>query len=201
MSLCDRERRLVRLSAAIALGRWDVLCELRRSAPAGEPDRAWREVVLQSHLFAGFPRTVEACSQLSAAGGLGALDADELAPAPPRHDAGRALFDAIYGQRAAAVRAELAGFHGELAHWIADHAYASVLARPGLAADRRELVAVAALAAQGLDRQLASHARGALRLGATAEEVREALAGVRDLLSAALFERALAVVQHFTREE
>jgi len=78
MSLTPREERLVRLSAAIALGRGDVLAELRRTVPEGEPDRGWREAVLQAHLFAGVPRVVEACGVLAAHGGLGTPDADEL---------------------------------------------------------------------------------------------------------------------------
>lgn len=201
MSLTDKELRLVRLSAAIALGRWDVLRELRQSAPAGEPDRAWREVLLQSHLFAGFPRTIEACGVLSALGGLGELEPEELEPATARSAQGRELFDTIYAAQADAVRAELSAHHPELARWIAEHAYGSVLARTGLDADRRELAAVAALTAQGQDRQLASHVRGALRLGATAAEVNETLAEIRALIPAALFARALEVVQHFARAE
>ena len=59
MTLTAKDTRLVRLSAGIALGAWDEVRTLRQEAPAGEPDRAWREIVLQSHLFAGFPRVVE----------------------------------------------------------------------------------------------------------------------------------------------
>ena len=198
MSLSAGEKRLVRLSAAIALGAWDELRRLRHEAPAGEPDRRWREVLLQSHLFAGFPRAVEAASVLAAVGGLGTPEPDELArPSDPA--AGRALFDAIYAENAPTVRAALDEAHPELARWIAEHAYARVLARPGLAPDRRELAAVAALAAQGQDRQLASHARGAVRLGATSDEVHETLAALADLVPPALLERAREVAAHFAR--
>jgi len=198
VSLSASEKRLVRLSAAIALGAWDELRRLRREAPAGEPDRRWREVLLQSHLFAGFPRAVEAASVLAAVGGLGTPEPDELGRAADPA-AGRALFDAIYAENAPTVRAALDEAHPELARWIAEHAYGRVLARPGLAADRRELAAVAALAAQGQDRQLASHARGAVRLGATPDEVQETVAALADLLGPALLERARAVVAHFAR--
>jgi alkylhydroperoxidase/carboxymuconolactone decarboxylase family protein YurZ len=199
MSLSARDRRLVRLSAAIALGLWDELRALRRAAPAGEPDRAWREVVLQAHLFAGFPRVVEAAAVLDEAGGLGAPDPAELEPAPPDPAAGRALFDAIYAERAEPVRATLAAAHPLLARWIAEHAYARVLARPGLSADRRELCAVAALAAQGQERQLASHARGAVRLGATATEVGAVIEALGDWLEPAHLARAREVTAHFGR--
>lgn len=198
MSLSASETRLVRLSAAIALGAWDELRRLRREAPPGEPDRRWREVLLQAHLFAGFPRTVEAASVLATFGGLGAPEPDELAQSS-NPAAGRALFDAIYGENAPTVRTALTEAHPELARWIEEHAYGRVLARPGLAPDRRELAAVAALAAQGQERQLASHARGAVRLGATTDEVRATIEALHDLVPATLLERAREVVAHFAR--
>ncbi len=198
MSLSSSERALARLTAAIVLGRRDELVALRRSAAPGEPDRRWRESVLQAHLFAGFPRVVEACHVLQGAGGLGPPETgevgDERSPS-----AGSALFELIYADRAGEVRAELAGYHPELARWIETHAYGRVLARPGLAADRRELLAVAALAAQGQERQLAAHARGAVRLGASAEEVCEVVEALADLLEGPLLERAREVVGHFAR--
>ena len=197
MSLSVRDRRLVRLSAAIALGLWDELRALRRDAPAGEPDRAWREVVLQAHLFAGFPRVVEAATVLSEAGGLGAPEPDELESGPPDLAAGRALFNAIYAEHAAPVRATLEAAHPLLARWIAEHAYARVLARPGLSPDRRELCAVAALASQGQDRQLAAHARGAVRLGASGAELRATLEAIAEWLNPAALARARDVVAHF----
>jgi 4-carboxymuconolactone decarboxylase len=177
MPLSDKDARLVRLFAAVVLGRWEELARLRREAPAGEPDRAWREAVLMSHLFAGFPRTVEAFEVLESAGGLGALDADELEGGGD----GRALFDRIYAELADGVRARLTGHHRELAGWIQDHAYGRVLSRSGLSADRRELLAVVALAVTRQDRQLMSHLRGAVRCGATPEEVSAALDVVSDL--------------------
>ena len=200
MTLSASERRLVRLSAAIALGRWD-----------GEPDRRWREVLLQAHLFAGFPRVVEAASVLGEAGGLGPCGPDELEPAAPCGSAagppggadlagGSALFERIYGEQTPGVRAALERAHPLLARWIAEHAYARVLARPGLAPDRRELCAVAALAAQEQERQLAAHARGAVRLGATRAEVQEMLVEIADLLSPAALQRAREVIAHFTRD-
>jgi len=201
VSLTPLDRRLVRLSALIALGRWDELGALRAAAPAGEPDRRWREVVLQAHLFAGFPRALEAASVLAAAGGLGAPDADERAEAAPAPAAGRALFDAIYGARAADVRAELERAHPLLARWVAEHAYGRVLARAGLAPDRRELCAVAALAAQGQERQLAAHARGAVRLGASAADVAETIEELAAWMEPAGLARAREVVARFTREE
>ncbi|MAF66263.1 MAG: 4-carboxymuconolactone decarboxylase [Planctomycetes bacterium] len=104
----------------------------------------------------------------------------------------------MYGDDADEVRALLAAADPLFAAWVGEHAYGRVLSRPGLSADRRELLAVCALAALGQGRQLASHARGALRCGAAAAEVSAALDCVADLLAPAELERARAVVARFT---
>ena len=69
----------------------------------------------------------------------------------------------------------MGAFHPDLASWILEDGYGRVLARPGLPAGERELLAVAALAALGLDRQLESHVRGARRLGAAPSRIRAVL--------------------------
>ena len=86
---------------------------------------------------------------------------------------------------------------GNRAAWIEEHAYGRVRARPGLPADRRELLAVAALAALGQERQLASHARGSLRVGASAAELSATLDAVEDLVEPARLEQARRVVARF----
>lgn len=214
MSLCDADRRLLRLFTAGVLGRFDEVARLRRAAGTGEPDRRWREAVLQVHVFAGFPRLVELYGVIDSAGGLGALEPDEAAgsdqPADgsgPAADArglaagerqrGRALFERIYADDAPTVRAMLARHHPDFARWIEEHAYGRVLARAGLDADRRELLAVAALSALGQERQLASHARGALRCGATRAELDATLDAIADLIEPERLTRARRVVERF----
>jgi alkylhydroperoxidase/carboxymuconolactone decarboxylase family protein YurZ len=198
MALSLADRRLVRLFTACVLGRFDVVRELRSSAVPPEPDRRWREAVLQVHVFAGFPRLVEAYGVLAEAGGLGEEGPDErLADEPGARARGRELFDRIYASGAASVRAMLESRHADFAGWIEEHAYGRVLARPGLSADRRELLAVAALAALGQERQLASHARGSLRVGASAAELGATLDAVEDLVEPARLEQARRVVARF----
>jgi 4-carboxymuconolactone decarboxylase len=87
--------------------------------------------------------------------------------------------------------------HPDFARWIEEHAYGRVLARPGLSADRRELLSVAALAALGQERQLASHARGSLRCGATRAELDTALECIADLVEPARLEQARRIVDRF----
>ncbi len=199
MSLSPTTARLARLSTAIVLGNWDELRALRAAAPPPEPDRAWREAVLQTHLFAGFPRLVEAYGVLEEAGGLGEPDPGELEREDERAilGRGRELFERIYAGHAARVREGLERRQALFASWIESHAYARVLSRPGLDAATRELLACCALAATAQERQLASHARGALHCGASPSDLEAALTAAADLLEPARLERARRVLERF----
>ncbi len=200
MALSEKEQRLVRLFVAVVLGDWSALLEVRAQAAADEPDRAWREAVLQAHLFAGFPRVVEACTRLSKAGGLGQPSPEELEAQTPESDrleAGEAAFALIYEAQGPAVDAKLAEYHPDLRSWIIGHAYGRTLSRGGLSLRFRELLAVAALAVTGQERQMASHTRGAIRVGASAEEVFAVVELVEPSMSEPQRERARWVLQRF----
>ncbi|MCP4243278.1 MAG: carboxymuconolactone decarboxylase family protein [bacterium] len=170
--LSATEERLVELVSSVARGDWQGLRELRRNAPPGEPDVRWREALLQSHLFLGFPRIVEAFEVLTLDGTLHAPTPEEHEPGDQDFQAkGAPIFDGIYQDLAPVVRRRLAQHHPDFAHWIAEHAYGRVLARPGLAPALRELLAIVCLLHSNLERQLASHTRGAIHLGATPQQV------------------------------
>ncbi|MEZ6017813.1 MAG: carboxymuconolactone decarboxylase family protein [Planctomycetota bacterium] len=195
--------RLLRLMGAIVAHDVTALETLRKAAPEGEPDVRWREVALMAHLFCGFPRTLAALEVLGRAGGLGAPEPVELeASAGPGEDVrgrGAALFERIYGANSSAVRAHIDAQHPDLERWIAEHAYGRVLSRPALDAATRELCAVVALAVTGHDRQLASHARGAIRCGATRADVDAALALVEEWIPEAAQARVRTVIEQFAR--
>ncbi|MFT4708887.1 MAG: alkylhydroperoxidase/carboxymuconolactone decarboxylase family protein YurZ [Planctomycetota bacterium] len=194
---------LLHISVAIVQGDWKRLRELRLGASPGQPNRAWREAVLQTHLFAGFPRLVEALGVIEKAGGLGEVQPEEcMPPCDESEDIARGFdfFGQIYGDGAGRIRDMLDGYHPEWGRWILGHAYGRVLARPGLSPDRRELCAVVCLAALDQERQLASHARGAVRCGATPAAVRAALQAVEDRLNPELVARAKTVIGAFARE-
>ena len=191
MSVFDEKaKRLARLFTAICLGDFEVVREIRRAAPTGEPDRAWREAVLQTHLFCGFPRLVQAYGVFDSEGGLGEPDSDEYELEGDTATRGAELFDAIYASAAEKMRARLSEFRPDFAVWVAEHAYGRVLSRPGLDPALRELLSVCALAAMDQPAQFESHARGALRLGASSEELLSALDVASELAPAAPIERA-----------
>lgn len=196
--LSDDERRLCRLFTAIVLGRWPEV-EAERRALTTEPDRTWREVVFMVHLFAGMPRQVEAYEVLERAGGLGTLGPDEHREEGDQVERGRALFGIIYGENQGLVEDRLYRFHPDFGRFILGHAYGRVLSRDGLTVRQRELLAVGALAALGQDRQLASHARGAIHAGATPEEVQAAYQEVEGWIDPGLKERARQVIARFAQ--
>lgn len=185
----------VRLTVAIVLHDEAALREFgRRFARFGHVHE-FHEVALQSHLFCGFPRTLASLDVLRDAG-LVLKDPGYDAPA---EGAGAELFDAIYGDGAEKVRSHLNGLSPDFSSWIASHAYQAVLARPGLPAAVRELLAVVALAATGHDRQLASHVRGAVRLGARPEDVLQTIALLEGQIPPERVERAQEIAQRFTQ--
>lgn len=193
--------RLCRLSSACVAGDWDEVKRLRAEAPPGEPDRTWREALLMLHLFAGVPRAIEAFDLLSRHGGVGYPEPDEILDEPDLPERGDALFDRIYGPRSEAIKDHLAGHHPDLWTWIRGHAYGRVLTRPGMDPASRELVAVAVLASLGLERQLASHARGAVRCGASPQAVLGVLEHLADGVDAHRLQRARHVVERFAVPE
>jgi 4-carboxymuconolactone decarboxylase len=145
-------------------------------------DRAqFEESLLQAVLFFGFPRLVSAFERLQSCWPTAAAPQGGEVPPEDRIAAGRELFAAIYGKNDAAVRALLASFHQAFHDFVLEAAYGRILARPGLQARTRELLAVGALAALRQLPQLVAHGRGALWFGASADEVREAvLCGMQD---------------------
>lgn len=196
MSSPPLPRSLIELTVLAVLGRFEALRAWRKGL-AEVPGRAHREALLQVHLFAGFPRLVEACGVLEECGGLGPIGPEERLGWQPDRGRGLELFGRIYAAQSAAVAGSLERFHPELAEWVLGHAYGRVLTRPGLSGEQRELLAVAALIATDQERQLASHVRGAARLGAGRADLEALLEALSELLPADQIERARRVVERF----
>lgn len=173
-----------------------------RSFAREKGDRATRdlrvhETLRQGHVFCGFPRAIAAFDVLSDAG-LKLVPDDDVQSDPAEPAArGAVLFDQIYADKSDDIRKHLAQLDPVFADWVAEHAYGRVLTRPGLEARERELLAVAVLAALGHDRQLASHARGAVRCGASPKEVAAILEAAADLIPEDRTVRARDIIERF----
>jgi len=178
-------RALVRLSGVIAAGtEMQVRDALARAASACRP--AWvEEVVLQSYLFAGFPRALNAAREWRRISGHTAPDFDEgenFDNATSWRTQGEVTCATVYGPFYQRLRHNIRQLHPALDAWMIVEGYGKVLSRPGLDLMRRELCIVSACALARQDRQLHSHLYGALHAGASPAEVAAAIDSVADLL-------------------
>lgn len=188
----DEMATLVRLAAAIsAAGEATVRAGLADAARAARPD--WvEEVILQSYLFAGFPRTLNAAREWRKVSGIVApahdLEADHV-NAPAWVERGQATCAIVYGPFYDRLRQNIRDLHPALDAWMIADGYGKVLSRPQLDLRRRELCIVAACAAAGQDRQLHSHLHGALHAGSHEAELRATLDALAGLVSSPDLER------------
>ena len=185
-TLLDEETRaIVRISAAVAGGsEADVRRELEAGARVASPS-VIDEVILQSYLFAGFPRALNAARAWRAVGPTAPARVTEPA-ARDRVEGWRARGEetcrVVYGDSYESLRGNIRALHPDLDEWMIVDGYGKVLGRAGLDLKRRELAVVAACAATGQQRQLHSHLHGALNAGASEPEISATLDAISDLV-------------------
>jgi 4-carboxymuconolactone decarboxylase len=184
-SLDNNVRLLVRLAAAIAGADEPTTRRVIEQIVGLASAESVDEVILQSYLFAGFPRALNAARMWRAASGVPAPSSDDSAS--PRHAAewereGEATCAIVYGRSYEMLRRNVRELHPALDAWMISDGYGKVLSRPGLDLKTRELCIVAACAAAGQQRQLHSHLHGALNSGATPDEVGATLDALSDLV-------------------
>lgn len=182
----DSMRALVRIGAAVAGAPLAftrrVMLEAVGVASAQEVD----EVLLQSYLFAGFPRALNAMRVWREVSGEPA-PAEDIASAPPLPDVyrlqGEEACRTVYGNKYDALRQTVGQLHPALDAWMVMDGYGKVLSRPGMTLVQRELCIVAACAASEQIPQLKSHLRGALHCGATRDDLALTLSALTDIVS------------------
>lgn len=168
-----RDAALVRVALALPDGDDPDLGARLGAAREAGAEAAWLdELVLMTVLFVGFPRALVAARLLRR---LQPVSAGEDGG---RYDAwrewemrGEATCRAVYGDHYAKLRPHVAELHPALDRWVIVDGYGRTLGRPGLDLPRRELCAAAMLIPQRVPRQLHSHLRGALNVGATPPQV------------------------------
>ncbi len=192
---------LVRFAARIAGGTEEAMRAGAHECMAeGTPTDWVEELLLQSYLFCGFPRTLNATREWRR---ISQRPAPARSPVSPddlsrwRAD-GERTCAVVYGPFYAKLRHNIEALHPDLDEWMIAEGYGKILSRPGMPLRERELCIVAACVASGQERQLHSHLHGALNAGAAPALVRatlsvlEALVGPDDHRRALLlFERVL----------
>jgi 4-carboxymuconolactone decarboxylase len=197
-ALDEPTRRLVGVAAVVAAGSESAIREALLAAEGSVPVIWIEELLLQTYLFAGFPRALNAFREwrrrIPARPDSEAPDMDVAA----WEARGRETCRKVYGRMYEKLRENIDGLHPALDSWMIVEGYGKVLSRPGLDLGRRELCIVAACIASGQERQLHSHLHGALNVGVSPAVVRDSLESLRsvvgdDRLHAArlLFERVI----------
>ena len=194
-ALDEATRELVRLAAVISSGtEAEIRAAMSRVAGGTVPPVWIEELILQTYLFAGFPRGLNAMREWRRASAQPAPEQDEgerLDATEHWAQQGEKTCHIVYGEMYDRLRVNIRALHPALDSWMIVEGYGKVLSRPGLDLKRRELCIVAACAVLEQERQLHSHMHGALNAGATSAEVDDALTVVDDMLQRSTRDRIM----------
>jgi 4-carboxymuconolactone decarboxylase len=186
---------LVRLAAAIAGGDEQAVRDAFAVAAPLVPARWMEELVLQSYLFSGFPRALNAAREwrrLSPDVPPQLEDGSDYSQVDMWRERGEATCEIVYAGMYERLRQNVRQLHPALDAWMVVEGYGKVLGRAGLDLARRELCIVAACAASAQDRQLHSHLHGALNVGVSVETLQAAI----DALLPALGAKRVRSIHH-----
>jgi len=191
--LDDATRALVRVAAVVAGGNEDQLRRELQQAAHATPHPWVEELLLQTYLFAGFPRALNGMRQWRKLAVIPNEVRDLQLKSSDVRARGEETCARVYGDMYERLRVNIRQLHPLLDDWMIDEGYGKVLGRPELDLPRRELCIVAACAATGQDRQLQSHLHGARNVGVHESVIDEALHAVRDLIPEPAHSRARAL--------
>ena len=128
------------------------------------------EIMLQSYLFLGFPRMLIAAENLAgfypdeqSQSMLHQIDNDE---STTWFSNGLSLCHRVYGSNFEPLKTRVESLAPEVFRWMIIEGYGKVLSRPGLDVTDRELAIMASLIVENREKQLFSHMKGALNVGA-----------------------------------
>jgi 4-carboxymuconolactone decarboxylase len=188
ITLDEGTRALVRLSAVIAAGSESAVRRSLAVAARVTPAAHVEELVLQSYLFCGFPRALNAAREWRRVSPVPAPTSDEaedLSRTEEWRERGERTCEEVYGRMYEKLRLNVRDLHPALDSWMVLEGYGKVLSRQGLDLPRRELCIVAACAATDQDRQLHSHLHGALNVGVSPELLADAIDALEETIGAA----------------
>ncbi len=192
-----KDRMLVEISIASSLGLQDKLSEaIKKALKQGIEATMINEVILQSFLFSGFPRAINALHTMKET--LIELDPNyrgEFCFIEHENDVmegyaerGRKLFEFIYQDNANLVIEKIASTHPQFIEWILTDAYGKVFSRPFCPLILKELCVIAQIIVLNLPRQLSSHLKGALRAGAVPDDIEQVLSICKPYIGESEFE-------------
>src|SRR3954454_9259686 len=178
-------RHLVRIAGAIAGSPEGQMRAVMSDAIDEVDPISVEEIILQSYLFAGFPRALNAARAWRTVSERPAPASDDEAAAEDLalwRSRGEETCATVYGDSYEKLRRNIRELHPALDEWMIVDGYGKVLGRPGVDLRTRELCVVAACAVSGQQRQLPSHLHGAINAGASSAELAAVLDALADLI-------------------
>ncbi len=199
-----RARLLAFLSAAIALEQYKTTrAALEYLKSVGINRRAVYETVIQSYLFLGFPRMIEAAFVFheiyGPSAGKNKMTGTGYFPVRKWVLDGRKLCREVYGKNYERLRTRIIEVGPEIFEWMVLEGYGKVLSRPGLTKIEREVAEVAALIIERRERQLISHILGSLNVGADIILIRQVNKDIAFLAGHRKFRQADKIITRLER--
>lgn len=163
-ALTRRQQYCIAIGILCARYRWKDAKALIRKGMGGSglPRTFFSEMVIHLSLLLGFPAMLEMLEGLS---GRRGTTKDIHRRSQRATGIGLQLLRRIYGNQTEKLLENLRRLQPELPRWIIEDVYGRIFSRRGLTMQEREILNMTILAVQGLERQLHSHIRGALRVG------------------------------------
>ncbi|MBD3382909.1 MAG: hypothetical protein GF404_12025 [candidate division Zixibacteria bacterium] len=185
--MSETNRYLIKISACLAAAKFRLLKQLISEALENRvPPQKIYEALLQAYLFLGYPKAIEGLKILREI-----CDKDQNFSRinfsfrywSEWKIRGRVLCEKVYGSNYQKLMNRMNEISPEMAEWMIVEGYGKVLARGVLPGVVRELCSVAILLVNSDINQLHSHMRGAKNLGATRDEITEAMQLAADYCS------------------
>jgi 4-carboxymuconolactone decarboxylase len=182
-SLSQQQQSIAPITVAAALGDMVQLnVALNQGLDAGLSVSDAKEILVQLYAYAGFPRSLNALSELmkvvDARKQRGVHDAPGRSPATPIATGKELLAVGTANQTklsGAPVRGPLFEFAPAIDEYLKTHLFGDIFSRDNLDWQSRELATVGVLSAlTGVESQLQSHIRISINVGLTAAQLRNA---------------------------
>jgi len=160
----ERERVCILVSGHYTLQKRESAFKLiKRQKKLGA--RLFTELFFHLSLVLGFPTMLDGLEKLAKMGLLRMNHQGPMSPRQTLRSNGMRVLTKVYGNQTQKLLQSLKILHPHLPAMIVEDVYGKVVARRGMTLRERELVNITVLCVQGLERQLFSHVRGALRIG------------------------------------
>jgi len=192
-------RLLALFSAVIAYGQEELTGETIELLDTNSISRtAINEAILQSYLFLGFPRMIDATLAFNRVFGDQPenLDIDKISPGESKkwYTEGKALCRRVYGKNYERLKKRFIAMSPDVFRWMVLEGYGKVLSRPGMSHIERELAEVAALIVDRRERQLVSHVMGSLNVGASIDLIKKVNRDVKPISGEEAYKMAESII-------